>query len=502
MNRRSWLILSVLSLGTLLVTLDASMILVAIPSISGGLHATVDQVVWMLTGYTLVFAVLLIPCGRLGDMIERRNLFAGGALLLGAASALCGLAQTPEQLIAFRVLQGVGAGVATPQALTIAYSVFPPERRGTAFGFGSAAAGLGTVAGPLLGGLVTFTFGWRWVFYINVPIAAALVVGTFMVVPRVPTRRRRRFDWIGVLLLGGSLLAVVFALAEGERYRWGAVLGAITIPGILVAGLALAAVFVIWERGRPEPLVPLPLFKDANLSIAVWLNFSMYVALAFPLAYQAYLQAGLGLSTLVAGLALIPINATYAVTSPLGGWLTDRFGGKYVVMAGIALFALGLAGLAVVATGEPTPVAFVLPLAVGGLGMAAFFSSVTVLAIRRVPPEMAGAASGVINAGRWVGGVVGLAVVGAIVQVALTDTLGAGAAANATSVPARPVSALAQRALADGYVFALRWVLVVMVVLLVIGVLLSLGFATDRSPEPAPAVTPSPSPANRPRPSA
>jgi MFS family permease len=389
--------------------------------------------------------------------------------------------------------------MATPQALTIAYSVFPPERRGTAFGFQSGAAGLGTVAGPLLGGFVTSTFGWRWVFYLNVPIAAALVVGTFIVVPRLPARRRRRYDWIGVLLLGGSLLAVVFALAEGQRYRWGAVLGAITIPGILVAGLALAAVFVAWERGRPEPLLPLPLFKDANLSIAVWLNFSMYFALAFVLAYQVYLQAGLGLSTLVAGLALIPTNATYAITSPLGGWLTDRIGGKYIVMTGIGLFALGLAGLAVVATSESTLVASIVPLAVGGLGMAAFFSSVTVLAIRRVPPEMAGAASGVINAGRWVGAVVGLAVVGAIMQVALTVTLGAGAAANATAVPARPVGALARRALADGYVFALRWVLVGMVVLLVIGVLLCLGFATERSPEPAPAAAPSPSPANRPR---
>src|SRR2546423_1364736 len=217
MNRQSWLILSVLSLGTLLVTLDASMIIVAIPSVSGGLDATVDQVVWVLTGYTIVFAVLLIPCGRLGGMIERRNLFSAGALLLGAASALCGLAQTPEQLIAFRALQGVGAGLATPQALTIAYSVFPPERRGTVFGFQSGAAGLGTIAGPLLGGFVTSTFGWRWVFYLNVPIAAALVAGTFIVVPRVPARRRHQYDWIGVVLPGGSLLAVGVARPPRRR---------------------------------------------------------------------------------------------------------------------------------------------------------------------------------------------------------------------------------------------------------------------------------------------
>src|SRR5947209_1351281 len=131
---RSWLILGVLCLGTVLVTLDASMVPVALPSISGDLHATLDQVVLVLVSYQLAFAVLLVPAGRLGDMLERRNLFAAGALVLGAASVLCGLARTPNQLIAFRVLQGLGAGLATPQALTIAFSIFPPERRGTAFG--------------------------------------------------------------------------------------------------------------------------------------------------------------------------------------------------------------------------------------------------------------------------------------------------------------------------------------------------------------------------------
>lgn len=532
MNRRSWLILGVLCLGTVLVTLDASMVPVAVPSISGALHASIDQVVLMLTGYTIVFAVLLIPSGRLGDMVERRNLFAAGALVLGATSALCGLAQTPQQLIAFRVAQGVGAGVMTPQALTIAYSIFPPDRLGRVFGIQSGAAGLGTVAGPLLGGLVTSAFSWRWVFYLNIPIAAVLVVGTFIVIPRLQARRRRRFDWIGVLLLGGALLAIVFALVEGQRYRWGAVLGPITIPEILVAGLALGAAFVAWERGRPEPLVPLPLFRDRNLSIAVWLNFTMYFALGFVLAYQVYLQAGLGLSALVAGLALLPTNVTYAITSPFGGWLTDRIGARYVVMAGVALFTAGLGGLALVATGDSKPVVFALPLAVSGLGMAAFFSSVTVLAIRGVRPEMAGAASGVINASRQVGGVVGLAVVGAVMQVALASGLATRAAAGATAVPPGlrdafvgafaqlgqrglgvsqatdwaallpgapgPVLALAQQVLADSQVVALRWVLVTVGILLLVGLGLCFGLTAEPAREPTQAPAGSPSPAARP----
>src|SRR2546429_3816584 len=258
-----WLVLLVLTTGFFMIMLDTTIVNVAIPAMSTGLNTTLDQILWVLNAYILVYAVLLITAGRLGDLYGQRNLFAIGLAVFTLASALCGLSQNPTQLIAARILQGVGGALLTPQTLAILTSIFPPERRGAAFGIWGGVAGLATVAGPTLGGAIITYIDWRWIFFINVPIGIVALVATFLIIPDLRPGRRHGWDIIGVVLATTGLFGIVFGLIEGERYNWGQI-GPypITIPEVIGGGLFLIVVFIIWERFQTEPLVPLSLFAD------------------------------------------------------------------------------------------------------------------------------------------------------------------------------------------------------------------------------------------------
>src|SRR5205814_2091157 len=205
-----------------------------------------DQILWVLNAYVLVYAVLLITAGRLGDLYGQRNLFAIGLLVFTVASALCGFSQSPTQLIAARVVQGVGGAMLTPQTLAILTSIFPPERRGAAFGVWGGVAGLATLAGPTVGGALITWFSWPSIFFINVPI--------------------------GIVVATVGLFSIVFGLIEGQRYSWGQIEPyPITIPEVIGFGVVLMILFVIWERYQKEPLVPLDLFRERNFSVANWI---------------------------------------------------------------------------------------------------------------------------------------------------------------------------------------------------------------------------------------
>src|SRR5690348_16931726 len=195
-----WLVLMVLTSGFFMIMLDTTIVNVAIPSMSTALNTTLDQILWVLNAYILVYAVLLITAGRLGDLFSQRNLFAVGLFVFTTASALCGLAQNPEQLILARILQGVGGALLTPQTLAILTTIFPPERRGAAFGIWGAVGGLASVAGPTLGGAIITGIDWRWIFYINVPIGIAALVATFLIVPDIRPGRHHGWDVPGIIV--------------------------------------------------------------------------------------------------------------------------------------------------------------------------------------------------------------------------------------------------------------------------------------------------------------
>jgi len=435
---RRWLALLVLCLGFFVVLLDATIVNVAIPTMLDSLHASLDQILWVVNAFLLTFAVLLVTGGRLGDILGPRNLFVVGLGGFSVASALCGLAQDPNQLIAARALQGVGAAILSPQTLVIVSGIFPAARRGAAFGILSGVTGLAALAGPTLGGLIVTNLDWRWIFFVNVPIGILGIAATFLLVPDLRPGKRHRLDLVGVALATAGLFGAVFGLIEGQRYAWGAVAGSwLTIPEIIAAGAVLLGLFLVWERFQGEPLLPLSLFRNRNFSIMVWLSaLWQFALLGFILITTIDLQSVLGMSAVRAGLTTTPFTLSMVLTAPFAGRLTDRIGGRYILMLGFVLFSAGIAGVALVESVTSTSFTFVLPLAVAGLGLGCVVAPLTTEAMREVPPAMTGAASGTLNTSRQIGSVLGGAVVGgAVLQSRLTSALHDKALAAAPQLP-------------------------------------------------------------------
>ena len=433
-----WVVLVVLVTGFFMIMLDTTIVNVAIPAMSAGLKISLDGILWVLNAYILVYAVLLITAGRLGDLYGQRNLFAAGLAIFTIASALCGLSQDENQLIAARVLQGVGGALLVPQTLAILTSLFPPERRGAAFGIWAGVAGLATLAGPTVGGAIVTYVDWRWIFFVNVPIGIAALVATFIIIPDLRPGRRHGWDVVGIFLATAGLFGLVFGLIEGERFNWGEIGSyVVTIPEVIGLGVVLLILFVIWERFQAEPLVPLSLFEERNFAVANWIGASIaFGMMSLFLPIVIYLQSVLGFSALTAGLTLAPMSLTSMLVAPFAGRMADRVGGKYILMTGVFVFAVGFGTLTFVAGPDSTWLTFLVPAIVAGAGMGMTFAPLTTVAMRNIEPRMAGAASGVLNTTRQVGQAVGSAVVGALLQNRLAITLHDQAVSHASALPA------------------------------------------------------------------
>jgi EmrB/QacA subfamily drug resistance transporter len=433
-----WLVLLVLTTGFFMILLDTTIVNVAIPAMSTGLHTTLDQILWVLNSYVLVYAVLLITAGRLGDLYGQKTLFAIGLFIFTAASALCGLSQNPTELIAARIVQGIGGALLTPQTLAIITTIFPPERRGAAFGIWGGVAGLATIAGPTVGGALVTYINWQAIFFINVPIGIAALIATFVIVPDLRQGRRHGWDVVGIVVATAGLFAIVFGLIEGQRYNWGQIESyAITIPEVIGAGVVLMVLFIIWEQFQKEPLVPLSLFRDRNFAVANWIAAAIsFGMLSMFLPFTIYLQSARGFSALVAGLTLAPMSLTSMFTAPFAGRMADRIGGKYILMAGISLFTIGMGSVAFVAGPDSTWINFLAPAVVAGLGMGMTFAPMTTVAMRNIQPQIAGSASAVLNTIRQLGAAIGSAVVGALLQNRLAVSLHDQAVNHASQLPA------------------------------------------------------------------
>ena len=433
---RPWRALLVLCLGNFLILLDTTIVNTAAPDLMRSLDTGIATVLWVLNGYLLAFASLLIVFGRLGDLMGPRRLFVVGLAVFTVASLLCGAAPSPGQLVAARIVQGVGAAALLPQALVLIAAIFPPDRRGAAFGIFTAVAGVAAVSGPTLGGLVITELGWQWIFYVNVPLGLAGIALTLRFVPDLRSPRPHRYDVVGVLLATLSLLGLVYGLVEGERHRWGRVVGPLSIPLILGVAVLLAVIFIRWERRHPEPLLPLGLFRDRNFSIATAIagvtSFALY---GFLLVFVIETQTLLGMSPLASGVAALPLTLVLSAVAPVAGRLTDRVGGRHLLVVGLAVYALGMVGLAFLPTPTSTAASFALPLVLVGIGIGASIAPTTTEAMRGIAPAQSGAASGVLNTARQVGGALGAAVIGAVLQNRLLDSLHTAARDPATPVP-------------------------------------------------------------------
>ncbi|HEY2640130.1 MAG TPA: DHA2 family efflux MFS transporter permease subunit [Streptosporangiaceae bacterium] len=449
-----WLVLLVVSLGFFMTLLDLTIVNIAIPNMITKLHASLDDILWVINAYALVLAVLLITAGRLGDLLGQRTVFFAGIALFTAASAACGLAPSPGWLIAFRAVQGLGAAMLMPQTLALLTMVFPADRRGAAFGIWGAVAGVATIAGPTLGGLLVTAFDWRYIFFINLPVGAIVLVLTVLLIPDLRTGRKHNFDIGGVILASIALLAICYGLVEGQKYDWGKIAGFISVPLLFGVGAVLLGLFIYGQARRQdnEPLVPFSLFKDRNYALMNLVAACIAIAmLGIFLPFSIYLQTVLGFSALKAGLTMAPASLVSMFVAPVAGRMSDRIGGKYILLSGLLLFAIGMGSIAFIAQINSAWYAFLAPQFVAGFGIGCIFAPLTTVALRNVNPMMAGAASGVFNTTRQVGTVIGTAGVGALLQNRL-----AAAFTDQTHLRAAHLPAAAQYKIISGFQAAAR----------------------------------------------
>ena len=442
---RHWLVLAVLCLGFFMILLDTTIVNIALPALTTSLSATLDQDLWIVNAYTLTYAGLLITGGRLGDLVGQKRMFLAGLALFTAASAVCGLAASPGQLIAARAVQGVGGALLTPQTLAILTVIFPPNRRGAAYGIWGSVAGLATIAGPVAGGWLVSSLSWRWIFYVNLPLGIATLVLGARLLPDLRLLRRRRLDWTGTGLATFGLFLLCFGLIEGPSHRWGALSGPVlgipgllSIPVVLGAGLAVLLAFAWqqrWPRNR-EPLVPRGMYADRNFAtmsaVVAAISFGM-LGLFLPLVI--FLQSVLSLSALQAGLVLAPMSLASIASAPVAGRMADRYGGRDILAAGLVLWAGGIALVLWATRLYYDRSELVAGLVVAGFGLGMTFAPLQTIAMRNVGPRVAGSAAGLINTARQLGAVLGSVVTGTLLQVQLAAHLGPAARADAQALP-------------------------------------------------------------------
>ncbi|MFY1593885.1 MFS transporter [Micromonospora sp. WMMD737] len=419
-DRRRWQALGVGLVAAFMTLLDVSIVNVAVPSIDRALGASPSDLQWVLSGYALTFGLVLVSAGRFGDARGRRSAFVFGIALFTLASALAGLATSPGWLIAARLIQGAAAGVVNPQVTGLIQELFQGPERGRPFGLLGATIGISTAVGPLLGGLLIAVggeaHGWRWVFFVNVPVGVLAVVLGWRLLPGRPAgpRDHRRLDPVGVLLLGLGVLAVLLPLVQQE---WRSPAKWLLVP----AGLLALAGFGAWERWygrRQEPLFDLGLFGFRSYalgSLIALVYFGGFTAIFF--IFTLYLQNGLGYSALVAGLAITPFALGSAAASALGGRIVDRFG-RPLVAVGLLTVVVGLVAVVVVLNlapkGAAVPWLTATPLLVAGLGSGLVIAPNQTLTLSQVPVRQAGSGAGMLQTGQRIGSAAGIAAVGSV----------------------------------------------------------------------------------------
>ncbi|RBY98115.1 MFS transporter [Blastococcus sp. TF02-8] len=414
-----------------MVLLDVSIVNVALPSIRDGLQASESELQWVVSGYALTFGLLLVPAGRVGDVRGRRTMFCVALALFSLASLACGLAPTSLFLVIARLVQGLAGGLLTPQISALIQQLFRGRERGTAFGLFGTVIGVSTAVGPLLGGTLIAAFGadagWRWVFFINLPIGLAAIPLAWKLLPPPDERQRTRHDYdpVGVGLLGSGIVVLLLPLVQERQWQGSAKW--LLIP----AALLLLGAFVLWERrytrqGR-EPLVDLVLFRLRSWSFGagmITLFFAGFTPLFF--VFTLYLQTGLGYTALEAGLAITPFAVGSAVAAAVGGRVVHRFG-RLLIAVGLALTVVGFLGalLAVhLAPTDGTGWATLAPLLVSGLGGGLVISPNQAVTLSEVPVERAGTAGGLLQVGQRIGAAVGIAAVGSVFFARVAATRG------------------------------------------------------------------------------
>jgi EmrB/QacA subfamily drug resistance transporter len=412
-----WPALFALCLGFFMILVDSTIVSVATPAIIEDFGSNVNNGVWVTCAYLLAYAVPVLITGRLGDRFGQKRLYLLGLTVFTLSSLWCGFTGSIEMLIVARVFQGFGAAMITPQTMAIITRIFPAVRRGQAMALWGATAGVATLVGPILGGVLVDSLGWEWIFFVNVPVGIVGFALAWWLVPTLSTNTHR-FDWLGVALSGAGMFLLVFGIQEGHQYDWSTITGPISVWSLIVAGIVLFAGFVFWQaRNRREPLVPLGLFHDRNFSLANVAISAMcfaITAMAFPL--MLYAQLVRGLSPTRSALLLVPMAVMSIVLAPVVGKLTDRVHPRLITPFGFAAVLVSLVWLSRVMTTGSATWQILLPMTLLGIGNAGVWAPTSATATRNLPMQLAGAGAGVYNATRQVGAVLGSAAIAVLMD--------------------------------------------------------------------------------------
>ena len=411
-ENRKWWTLGAVAFGLFMIMLDNTVVFVALSSIQSDLHISQSELEWVVSGYALTFAVLMLTGGKLADLFGRRLIFIVGLSIFTASSLACGLATGAGYLIGARVVQGVGAALMNPATLSIIVATFPPRQRGTAIGIWVGVSAMALAIGPLIGGILTEQINWSWIFFINVPVGiAGIIVSRLVITESRDESEEQRLDLPGLISSAVGLFGLTYALIEGNNYGWSS--------GRILASFAVAVVglvsFVVLEHRQRVPMLDLSLFKNSTFAGA---NVTMLlVALAmFGVFFfnSLYLGQVLGYSPIQTGAAFLPLTVLIVFVAPLAGRFSDKIGSRWLMGAGLVLLSGSLLSFSTL--GVDSTFWDILPgLILGGFGMSLAMTPTTAAAMGSVPVDKAGVGSAVLNSMRQVGGSLGIALMGAIV---------------------------------------------------------------------------------------
>jgi EmrB/QacA subfamily drug resistance transporter len=408
-SRRIWTLV-IVSLGLFMTVLDNLVVNVALPSIHRDLGASIQTLEWTVNAYVLAYAVLLLTGAALGDRLGRKRMFMVGIAVFTAGSAAAALAPTISLLIAARAVQGVGAALVTPLTLTLLAEAFPPEQRGLALGVWSAISGIGVAAGPLVGGFLTQAASWHLIFWVNVPIGLALIplAGARLVESRGPVKH---LDLPGLVLVSTGLFGLVFGLVRSQSLGWGSTEVLIS----LAAGAVLVLAFIVQELRTDEPMLPMEFFANRGFAVTNAVSLAMYFGMFGSIFFLSqFLQNVLHNTPLQAGVKLLVWTGAVMVVAPVAGFMSERYGSRWFMIAGLSLQAIALGWMASVAGVGESYASLVIPFALAGSGMALVFAPSANAVLASVRTSQTGQASGATNAIRELGGVLGIAVLATV----------------------------------------------------------------------------------------
>jgi EmrB/QacA subfamily drug resistance transporter len=409
MEGKWWTLLAV-CVGTFMLLLDITVVNTALPYIERALHASFSDLQWVIDAYALSLAALLLTGGSLADLFGRRLVFVLGLGIFTGASLMCGLAGSPLTLNLARGVQGIGGALMFATALALLANAFPGKDRGTAFGLWGATTGAAVAVGPLVGGLLTEKLGWEYIFFVNVPIGIGAIFMTLSKVEESRSPAAGRIDWAGLVTFSGGLLCLVYALIRGNAEGWTST----QIVGLLAAALVLLVAFVVVERHQRLPMLDLSLFRNPAFDGASIAAFVLSAAMfAMFLYLTLYIQNALGYSALEAGVRFLPVTLLSFLVAPVSGKLSERFGVRWFIAAGLALVGLGLLLMRGVQPGDDWT-AMLAGFIVSGGGIGLVNPALATAAVGVVGPQRSGMASGINSTFRQVGIATGTAALGAI----------------------------------------------------------------------------------------